>query len=273
MSCSFCSPMTRKPQAMTPEQFSHIIDEIKPYTDYVYLHVKGEPLMHNKLSELLSIAHSAGLQVNITTNGTLLKDNLLLLCENPVRQINISLHSIEDNIEALDEYITSIVTSVRTLAEQTSTYLVMRLWNLNKLSQMPKENLRMLDVIGEQYKVDLHEAIKSEQKLRSITLADHTYLSHDEEFEWPSIDNPFYSKFGFCYGLNRMAAILVDGTVVPCCLDADGIMALGNLFSQSFAEIIDSQRAKGFVDSFAGRRVQEELCRHCTYKKRFNRMK
>ena len=106
---------------------------------------------------------------------------------------------------------------------------------------------------------------------RSITLAPRVFLSQEEEFDWPSLQNPFVSETGFCYGLGTMAAVLVDGTVVPCCLDGDGEIALGNLFQQPFGEILEGPRAQAIHQGFTRRRAVEELCRHCTYRTRFDR--
>lgn len=257
---------------MSVNEFEKIIVQIKPFTDYVYLHVKGEPLMHPHLSEFLDIAFAGGIQVNLTTNGTLLKQNLGMLCTKPaLRQLNISLHSIEDNLEALDAYISDVLESVQTLGAKTNAYLVMRLWNLDKVQLLPQNNKRIIEQISRAFSMDILTAIQSEDKLRSITLADRTYLSHDEEFQWPSLENTFYSKFGFCYGMGRMAAILVDGRVVPCCLDGDGIISLGNVFEETFGDIIAGDRALAMTKGFAARKATEELCRHCSYKKRFNR--
>ena len=61
-----------------------------------------------------------------------------------------------------------------------------------------------------------------------------------------------------------------DGTVVPCCLDADGNLALGNLFESDLESILSSERARNIYDGFTRRRACEELCRKCGYAKRFS---
>ena len=77
---------------MTEEEFEHILKQIDKYTDYLYLHVKGEPLLHSKIDQIISLCKKYNKQINITTNGTLVKQKLNIL-EN-VRQVNISLHSL-----------------------------------------------------------------------------------------------------------------------------------------------------------------------------------
>ena len=106
-----------------------------------------------------------------------------------------------------------------------------------------------------------------------VKLMPYTFLSWDEQFEWPSLENPYYSECGRCRGMRDQIAILVDGTVVPCCLDADGIIPLGNLYTQSFDEILAGERATLITEGFRNQKITEELCRHCTYRKRFEKEK
>ena len=73
----------------------------------------------------------------------------------------------------------------------------------------------------------------------------------------------------YCYGLKDHFGILCDGTVVPCCLDRQGELALGNIFDQPITEILDSPRAKAILEGFRCRKAPEELCRKCGYARRF----
>ena len=92
LNCSFCPPTNRKKEYMNIESFQKIISKMENYTDYIYLHIKGEPLMHPNLKEFLELC-SNKFFVNITTNATLLKANKELLIDANIRQISISLHS------------------------------------------------------------------------------------------------------------------------------------------------------------------------------------
>ena len=71
-------------------------------------------------------------------------------------------------------------------------------------------------------------------------------------------------------GLRDQIGILCDGTVVPCCLDAEGSIALGNIFRQSLDEILNSERAKALYRGFSNRAPAEELCLRCGYAERFS---
>ena len=63
---------------------------------------------------------------------------------------------------------------------------------------------------------------------------------------------------------------MVDGTVVPCCLDGEGIINLGNIHTSKFSEIIGSERACNIVKGFKRRETVEELCQKCTFRERFD---
>ena len=90
-----------------------------------------------------------------------------------------------------------------------------------------------------------------------------------QKFEWPNDKREAAKGETFCYGLRDQVGILVDGTVVPCCLDGEGQIALGNLFNQPFEEIITSERSKRIYDGFSNRQAVEKLCQSCTYAKRY----
>ena len=97
-------------------------------------------------------------------------------------------------------------------------------------------------------------------------LQDNIYLEYDGIFEWPDAEREEYeSEEVFCYALRNQIGVLVDGTVVPCCLDHNGDIPLGNLFHQSLTEILASPRARALYDGFSHHMASEPLCRRCGY--------
>ena len=101
-------------------------------------------------------------------------------------------------------------------------------------------------------------------------LEENLYLEEGEKFDWPD-PRQAPQDTQFCYGLRQQIAVLCDGTVVPCCLDSEGRLALGNLLSQEMDDILASPRARAIQKGFDARRPAEELCRRCGYAVRFNR--
>ena len=277
MSCSFCPETKRKGEFMDIKKFSFILDQIKPYTDYIYFHVKGEPLLHPELDTLLDISQEKGFQVNITTNGTLInKVQNKILGKPALRQINFSLHSFDGNEdqkkkpESKDTYLSDILKFIKA-ARETKLLISLRLWNLetdNMINLEKDKNRELLELIQEEFALPY----KIEEKIlpgKGIRLAKKVYLNQDHEFQWPALDQPEDDGQGFCYGLRNQVAILVDGTVVPCCLDGEGEINLGNIDETSFSQIIDNKRAKSIYNGFSQRKAVEELCKKCGYRKKF----
>ncbi|WP_062351804.1 radical SAM/SPASM domain-containing protein [Bacillus kwashiorkori] len=273
LSCSFCPPTERKARLMKVEEFSHILDQIKPHTNYIYLHVKGEPLLHPKMDEFLKISEEKGFKVNITTNGTLINKRAnKLLDKQALRQINFSLHSFDGNetMENRDEYLTNIISFVREI-EASGVIVSFRLWNLDKnnLSNAEKQrNRKTLEIIEREFNLPY----RMEEKVvpgDGIKIADNIYINMDHEFEWPSLSAPEDDGKGFCYGLRSQAGVLVDGTVIPCCLDGEGVINLGNIYEKEFSEIVEGERATNLYNGFSRREAVEELCRKCGFRKKF----
>lgn len=273
LACTFCPPTERKANFMKLDAFNHILDEIKPHTNHIYLHVKGEPLLHPKIDELLDAAHEKGFKVNITTNGTLIRKNKHKLLGKPaLRQMNFSLHSFDGHIgsENRDKYLADILEFVRE-AEEHKVIFSFRLWNLTQdnITNMERNrNRETLEIIEKEFNLDY----RIEEKIipgSGVKIADRVYLNQDHEFEWPSLSAPEDEGKGFCHALRSQAAILVDGTVVPCCLDGEGVINLGNVNRDSFSEIVESERANNLFYGFSRREAVEELCRKCGYRKRF----
>ncbi len=258
---------------MSLETFRNALGQIKPYTDYIYFHVKGEPLLHPGLDEFLDVSHEMGFQVNITTNGTLIdkvKDKIMT--KPALRQINFSLHSFGGNEEAhyRKEYIHHILAFVKEALNKSDMMIALRLWNLDPAQVEPgtPKNHEILDILEKAFQLDSKIQEKAYRD-RGIKITDRLFLNQDHEFKWPDINEAEDDGIGFCYGLRSHAAILADGTVVPCCLDGNGLISLGNIKDRSFSEIIKSNRAMSILDGFSKRLAVEELCRKCGYRKRF----
>ncbi|MBE6124601.1 MAG: radical SAM protein [Erysipelotrichaceae bacterium] len=263
--CSFCIHTERKKELMSIEKFSHIINEIKDYTEYIYLHIMGEPLLHPNLNDFVNICKNNNLKVNITTNGSLLKKKKDILVNNPIRQINISLHSIEKEDETFYEYIKDVLDVVDEILEKTDTYISLRLWNVEDENNSRQDYI--LKTLSDIYNVSL-DSIEL-KNYRSITIRKNLFLSMDRRFIWPSLKNEVFSLTGRCKGLKEMCGILVDGTVVPCCLDAQGDINLGNIFKDSFKTILDNKRTKNILEGWNKNTCSELLCKKCSYRGRF----
>lgn len=273
LSCSFCLRSKRPKLSMRPEDFAGIIGQIKAFTSHIALHVLGEPLLHPDLGRLLADCRRHGLAVNLTTNGTLLPQQQPLLLASPaLRQINISLHSTHEMKAgpSLPEYLAGIFGFIERARAVRPIYISLRLWNLDESNAAASlQNDPLLRKIEEFFNlpIQLADALTPGH---GIPLAPNVFLSQNARFAWPHAPVPELGSTGFCRGLRDHVAILVDGTVVPCCLDAEADIKLGNILEQPFSEILSTPRAAALYEGFSQRRLVEPLCRRCSYRQRFS---
>ncbi|MBO4979680.1 MAG: radical SAM protein [Clostridia bacterium] len=261
--CSFCHGTKRAPRTLTPEEFRTLAQRLVPYTDYLYLHVLGEPLMHPELETLLDTSATLGFRTCITTNGTLLRKRqaLLLAHAEHLGKVSISLHSAEGSGVPVDAYLGDALDSAAALSA-AGVVTVLRLWNLGEGGENT-QNDTILAALHARFPEPWAE------NRRGTTLAPSLYLEWGERFDWPDLSATDYGEVGACYGMRDHIAVLSDGTVIPCCLDSEGDIALGNLFDSELADILASPRAVTITEGFRRRRAVEPLCRRCGYAQRF----
>ena len=262
MSCSFCHGHKRALRRMSREEFAFILDELTSQTKFIYYHLMGEPLTHPELPEFLKMAREKGYKSIITTNGTLLPRRGDEIIAAGLHKVNISLHSFEEGgREAHGEYVKSLADFAKKAAE-AGVIVVFRLWNRGFDGG---KNETALDIL----KSNIEGCW--EENSRGIKIRERLFLEWGERFAWPDCEAEIQGNKFFCYGLKDQFGILADGTVVPCCLDSEGIIALGNIFSEDVEAILNSSRARNIVEGFACGRASEELCARCGYAQRFVR--
>ena len=263
LKCKFCPDTKRLKKSMSINDFEKIIKKIHPYTKLVCLHVKGEPLLHNDLENILKVLEQYNLKTNITTNGTLIKNKLdILKKSNSVRQINFSIHSITQNKNINKEYLNDIFKSVEELNDVLISY---RLWNMKDINENDINN-EIIKEIETYYHID-----NLKQKLIEndfIKIKDNIYINQDIEFTWPDITKEDLIEKGRCLALKEQIAILVDGTVVPCCLDNNGDISLGNILYENLEEILNKEKTKLIKNNFEKNIITCKLCKTCGFLKR-----
>ncbi len=265
--CDFCPGTTRPPMAMRLSDFRTAAEKLRPLTDYLYLHVMGEPLLHPDLDKVLAICRELGFKTCITTNGLLLPKKLDILRDAPaLHKLSISLHSYESNRPdvPLETYLRGCVDACDVMG-QRGTVCTLRLWNKGAEPQLNGEIERIL---GELARVDTR--LLPRDGVGNRRLMYRTYIEEAQRFRWPGDPEYTGSDAEYCYGLRKQIAVLCDGTVVPCCLDGQGRLKLGNIFFQRMDEILGSHRAVCIRQGFDRRQPYEELCRRCGYAARFN---
>lgn len=262
LSCSFCPGTRRAPRFMTAEEFAAIAAKLRCKVQYLYLHVMGEPLLHPELESILRIGGEMGFRLCVTTNGTLLdRAGETLLEATALHKVSVSLHSFEGNDGGdMVPYLESVWDFAARAAEK-GVIVALRLWNGGGAE---RRNGEVLAFLRKKTGTDRWE----EKRGGSFLLGERLYLERAEKFDWPDLDAP-ESGAEFCLGLRQQLAVLVDGTVVPCCLDHEGDIPLGDLLRQELSDILQSPRARALYDGFSARQPSEALCRRCGYATRF----
>ena len=261
MNCSFCHGHSRAPRQMTVKEYEHILCQLTGKTQYIYHHLMGEPLVHPLLPQFIQMARRAGFRPMITTNGSLLARSGDSLLTPSLHKVNISLHSFEgDQPEAHRSYIQTVAAFAEK-ARQAGILVSIRLWNRHCDDGRNETAVACLKA---------HLPGPWTENTRGYRIRDGIFLEWGDRFAWPDQNAPDNGNQVFCYGLRDHFGILCDGTVVPCCLDSDGIIALGNVFREELSDILASPRAKAIAEGFRRRKAAEDLCRRCGYAQRFS---
>ncbi|MBR5246920.1 MAG: SPASM domain-containing protein [Clostridia bacterium] len=261
LKCSFCPGTTRKPKIMNIDEFKVILEKIKDYTDYIYFHLLGEPLRHPNLQEFLKLAEDMQFKVIITTNGTLIENckDILLNSKSHYKTV-ISLHSFEANDSKItfENYLNDCFKYAK--SAENKKIVVLRLWNNGGRDSL---NDKILRYVENYFPKPWHE------ERNGTRIGQKVYIQYGDKFDWPTLESDSINENIFCYGLRDQIGILADGTVVPCCLDNNGTINLGNIFETNLEKIINSERAQNIYNGFSNRNVCEELCKRCSFVRKF----
>ncbi len=260
LSCSFCKGTDRKSEFMSVERFTHCAKKLKPYTDFIYLHVLGEPLLHPELCEILSVCKTERFKVIITTNGTLFqKQKHVLLNSDVLFKVNVSLHSFEANNGGnFEEYLDGCFDFCKSASEK-GIVCVMRLWNGDSGKKYGQNTLN--DEIlqrAKQYFCDGDWV----QNPRGTRILPKLFVENAERFQWRCEKTQGKVR---CYGLRDQVGVLCDGTVVPCCIDCDGNINLGNIFTDNLDEILNGELVAKISDGFKNGHAVMDFCRGCGF--------
>ncbi len=257
LDCLFCPKTGREKRSLTLEEFDFLTSRLQGKVKFLYFHLMGEPMLHRYLPLFVAMARERGFIPVITTNGTLLSKAGDALLEAHPHKVQISLHSHEGNGLVNPRGYISEVMDFSIRAARQGVIVVLRLWNEGGYDT---ENEHLHELVAE------HVPRPWVQRYDGWKLTDNLYLEYDGMFEWPDSSHGDYAtEEVFCYALRNQIGVLVDGSVVPCCLDHDGDIPLGNLFTQTLDEILQSSRARAMYEGFTRHRAVEPLCRKCGY--------
>ena len=275
-SCSFCAGTQRKKEFLSPERFEERLKKVLPVTDDLFLHLMGEPLLHPAFEEIGEYCRIYGVKVTLVTNGTLLAGKEEYLLNNPAfRQINFSLHALQK--DSLPDRI--ILENILSFCEKAATvrpemYINLRLWNQHSNEEKTTEELNtfLLSAIGERFPLPSSEQLQFSPGRKSKHLSGRIYLNMDTVFQWPETEKEVLHEKGFCHGMRDQFGVLTDGRIVPCCLDTEGKVSLGNIDRvENINEILSSPEAESIRRGFEKGIAVKEFCKKCSFRTRFRK--
>ena len=234
----------------------------------------GEPLAHPDFKSIANICDELNLRVFLTTNGTLINRHKETIVNwKSLDQINFSVHSYFANkqLKTFDDYLNPILNFCDQAIElKKDFYINLRLWNLSSTDSQIENNITVIKYINDHFKTRLNQNVDVKLN-KSKRILEKIYLHFDTEFIWPSLNLNDEGGRGTCYGLRKQAAVHANGDVVPCCLDKESVLKLGNLLESNtdLKSILNSNRAMKIRTGFERGELVEELCRKCRYVDRF----
>jgi radical SAM protein with 4Fe4S-binding SPASM domain len=271
LSCSFCPPKTQPIYTMSLELFENILIQLKPYTKEITYHIVGDPLTLSNLESYLDISSKHNFKVNITTTGFYLKNfESGLFLHKAIKQINFSLNSFNKNDMqiSLKKYLEPMFKLCKLkLDKKVNSFINFRLWNIDNQNTENSFNTQVIKELELFFNTNLSNTNFKD----AIRLENQIKLHFDNYFQWPNL-NSTHSSNGTCQGLSSHFGILSSGVVVPCCLDSEAVINLGDLNNKSLKDILISSKATNIISGFKKNKAVEELCKRCRYKDRFKKI-
>ncbi|PDW17392.1 SPASM domain-containing protein [Helicobacter pylori] len=263
LQCSFCPNPKNIRGVMPLELFEKVCKEVAPLTPIITFHVLGDPCKLKNLNHYLNAAKRFSLKVDLVTSGAYLCDFETLL-QDAIYQISISLDAGLDNHNKLNQhrYIQKILEFCHYKCEKNSEVFL----NLRIQDSTLEKHQNLIKPFLESFECVSLETLKSQGRTR---LFKKSFLNIQKTFKWPDLNaqNPLNqeSKIPYCYGLIKQVAILSNGVVVPCCMDTQAHINLGDLNHMPLKDILNSQKAIAIKTHFLKGEALELLCKNCSY--------
>ncbi|MDY5186207.1 radical SAM/SPASM domain-containing protein [Helicobacter trogontum] len=265
LSCSFCTPKKAVRGIMPLPLYEKIISQITQHTRFISLHVLGDPLCVNNLSAYIDIGAYYNVRFDIVSSAAFLKEEHFSLLTQPhIRQVSFSLDALFDN---------------KHLQKDINTYFdtILTFYNYAKIkSPNLYINLRLFGNYDYTYFLQKFPYAILQPQKRRFRLEKNFFLRFHQAFKWhtqqktPKVENTTtwqtYPNTPYCLGTIRQLAILANGIVIPCCIDAHAQMPLGDFNVQNFLEILYSKKMKDMQESLRTHKNLPQLCQNCSFR-------
>lgn len=250
LECIMCprQEMKREIGDMDIGLFKKIIDEIKGRAEFIWLQDYGEPLLHNDIFRMIKYVKSAGLNVGISTNATVL-DNVIIN--------NILESKLDYMIFAFDGAIKDTYERIRKGAKYDKVIENIKLF----LEEKNKKQARLFTVLQCIHMDETEREIKDFVKIWRIKGVNGIRIRQITYSGTGKYRNLLKKP---CYWLWHDPHITWDGTLIPCCQDVNAIYPLGSVVYNSVGELWNSKKMNLLRQLHINGRYRDiVLCRDC----------
>lgn len=238
--CPVPREMTRPKGLMSFSVFQKIIN-INPCLRRIYLTDWGEPLLHPEIIEMIAYAHSRGIHVSLTTNGTLLDESM------SEKLMRAGLDLIKISIDGGKQ-----------------TYEKIRGFPYLRIKEKLHEFLRLRKVMGSRIWIEVTMVVYEE----TIGEIEPFLAEWQGKVDAINLQPRFFTlprpTRSACRDLWRLLVVLWDGRVTPCCADYNGELIVGRANEKSLQDVFNgpamiSLRKKHLKRQWSG------LCERCSF--------
>ena len=217
--CTFCfvtEGMTREGGFMDFNLFKKVIDD-SPGLEHLCMHNWGEPLLHKDIFKMIEYASNAGVEyVVMNTNGTLLTEKMIdKIIDSPLNIIRFSIDGSAETFKKIRGVeLAKIEKNILQLKEK-------------KEAGRPELSMGVVFTVEEETQDETEEYIETWEKI-----VDHVRLQ-PKLIQSPRSEvcpEPFGKDYG-------KLVVLWNGTVIPCCVDYNATLVLGNALTDRVADL------------------------------------
>lgn len=217
--CTFCfvtEGMNRAEGFMDFDLFKKVIDD-SPGLEHLCMHNWGEPLLHKDIFRMFDYAAQAGVRhIVMNTNGTLLTDKMIdRIVDSPLSIIRFSIDGSPETFQR-----------VRGVALDKIERNILKLKE-KKEARRPGLGMGVVFTVEEDTHQDVEAYIDHWKNIVDHVRTQAKLIQNPRKEICPE-------PFGKDYG---KLVVLWDGTVIPCCVDYNASLKLGNAWEQPVMDL------------------------------------
>ncbi|MCP2604101.1 SPASM domain-containing protein [Candidatus Aminicenantes bacterium AC-708-M15] len=246
------------------ELFKKIIDEIKYFAFEIFLHHRGESLIHPDFFKMVKYAHEAGITVKLHTNGTLLDEKKSYqIIESGLDQLSFSFDGFDKEIYEkirvggnFEKVVNNIIQFLKIKKELKAKkpFTIIELINFPHIYSDNSKEKR------EKFLNRFKGLPLNRVEIREM----HNWAGLVEKNQNSKIKTQNSKNYSPCTFLWQALIIFWDGSVVPCTQDFHGYYILGNVKDASIKEIWNNEKMINLRKKMRNKDICDlDTCKNC----------